>query len=304
MPNILVVDDSAVDRRFVGGLLTRQGRYNVDYAEDGSAALNRVRQSPPDLIITDLQMPNRNGLELVAAIRMHHAQIPVILMTGHGSEGLAVEALQRGAAGYVPKTQLGDRLLDAVEESLSMSKADRTYERLISCLTRCEFDFVLDNDPALIDPLVDLIQQMVAGMNLTDETGRFRIGAAVKESLLNAIYRGNLEVSFQAMQDTRVSLLEGQGADPVGQRRSQLPYAQRRVKVAVVIDGAAARFVIDDEGPGFDPSSVVPAGKPGSLDPQTGRGLVLMRAFMDDVQFNDKGNQVTLVKRRETVGRP
>lgn len=302
MPNILVVDDSAVDRRFVGGLLTRQGRHNVDYAEDGSSALNRVRQSPPDLIITDLQMPNRNGLELVAAIRMHHANIPVILMTGHGSEGLAVEALQRGAAGYVPKTLLGDRLLDAVEESLSMSKADRTYERLISCLARCEFDFVLDNDPALIDPLVDLIQQMVAGMNLTDETGRFRIGAAVKESLLNAIYRGNLEVSFQAMQDTRVSLLEGRGGDPVQLRRTQAPYAQRRVKVAVAIDGAAARFVIEDEGPGFDPASIVPAGKLGSLDPQTGRGLVLMRAFMDEVQFNEKGNQVTLLKRRETIG--
>jgi len=303
MPNVLIVDDSAVDRRFVGGLLTRQGRYNVDYAEDGAIALAKVRQSPPDLIVTDLQMPNRNGLELVAAVRMHHPNIPVILMTGHGSEGLAVEALQRGAAGYVPKPQLGDRLLDTIEEALSMARADRTYERLISCLARCEFDFKLDNDPALIDPLVDLIQQMVAGMNLTDETGRFRIGAAVKEALLNAMYRGNLEISFQQMQDTRVSLLEGKGGDPVKERRAQSPYRERRVKVDVLINSDEARFVILDEGPGFDSKILQPTGQPGSLDPQTGRGLILMRAFMDVVSFNDRSNEVTLVKRREPAGR-
>lgn len=302
MPSILIVDDSAVDRRFVGGLLTRQGRFDVDYAEDGSVALSRIRQAPPDVIVTDLQMPNRNGLELVAAIRLHYPGIPVILMTGHGSEALAVEALQRGATGYVPKPQLGERLMEVVEEAIAMARADRTYERLISCLMKCEFEFQLDNDPGLIDPLVDFIQQMVAGLSLTDETGRFRLGAAVKEALLNAVYRGNLEISFQEMQDTRVSLLEGKGKDPLSERRSQAPYRDRRVRVDVKIDREAARFVIADGGPGFNPKSLPPAGEPGSLDPQTGRGLTLMRAFMDEVSFNERGNEVTLVKRREAIG--
>ena len=60
-----------------------------------------------------------------------------------------------------------------------------------------------------------------------------------------------------------------------------------------------ARFIIRDEGAGFDPAKVPAAGQPGSLDPQTGRGLVLMRAFLDEVTFNSQGNEVTLVKRRE-----
>jgi CheY-like chemotaxis protein len=299
MPTVMIVDDSAVDRRFVGGLLSRDGRFQVEFAEDGTQALARMRQSAPDLIVTDLQMPNRNGLELVAAVRMHHPDVPIILMTGHGSEALAVEALQCGASNYVPKPQLGERLLESVEEALSLVRADRTYERLISCLKQCEFDFELDSDPGLIDPLVDLIQQMVAGMGLTDATGRFRIGAAVKEALLNAIYRGNLEVSFQQMQDTRVALLEGGKDDLIGQRRSQSPYRERKVRVAVSLDGQQSRFTIRDEGPGFDPSQIRQAGEPGSLDPESGRGLVLMRAFMDEVQFGDRGNEVTLVKRRE-----
>lgn len=300
MATILVVDDSAVDRRFVGGILGRDGRFQVEFAEDGAQALARVREARPDVIVTDLQMPNRNGLELVAAVRMHHPGVPIILMTGHGSEDLAVEALHRGAATYVPKPQLGERLLESVEDALSLARADRTHDRLISCLQRCEFDFVLDNDPGLVDPLVDLVQQMVAGMGLTDATGRFRVGAAIKEALLNAICRGNLEISFQETQESRVSLLEGKGGDLISRRRQEPAYKERKVQVAVAMNLEEARFVIRDEGPGFDPASVPAAGQPGSLDPQTGRGLVLMRAFLDEVTFNARGNEVTLVKRRET----
>lgn len=306
MANILVVDDSAVDRRFVGGLLKRQAEYAVEFAQDGSDALAKIRSQTPDVIVTDLQMPNRNGLELVSAVRMHHPGVPVILMTGHGSEGLAVEALHRGAAGYVPKPQLAERLLDAVKEALSLARADHSYERLISCLNRCEFDFELDNDPALIDPLVDLVQQMVAGMRLTDATGRFRVGAAIKEALLNAMIRGNLELSFQQLPDVR----EGSGGTApselqrvVQQRRSESPYVDRRVRVFIRIAPEEARLVVRDEGPGFDPSSLPPAGQPGSLDAQVGRGLVLMRAFLDEVRYSDLGNEVTLIKRREENGR-
>ena len=301
MATVLVVDDSAVDRRFVGGILARDGKLHVEFAEDGTEALAKMRQAVPDVIVTDLQMPNRNGLELVAAVRMHHPHVPIILMTGHGSEDLAVEALHRGAASYVPKPQLGERLLESVEEAIAMARADRTYDRLIACLRECDFDFELESDPGLIDPLVDLVQQMVAGMGLTDPTGRFRVGAGLKEALLNAIYRGNLEISFREMQDTRVSLLEGKGEDAVTRRRRQPPYSGRKVKVSIVMDPSQARFVVGDEGPGFDPGSVPAAGQPGSLDPQTGRGLVLMRAFFDEVTFNNAGNEVTLVKRRETA---
>jgi CheY-like chemotaxis protein len=299
MATVLVVDDSAVDRRFVGGVLARDGRFQVEYAEDGAQALARMRQVCPDVVVTDLQMPNRNGLELVTAVRMHHPGVPVILMTAHGSEDLAVEALQRGAANYVPKPQLGERLLESVDEALAMARADRTYERLISCLKRCDFLFELDNDPALVDPLVDLVQQMVAGMGLTDATGRFRIGAALKEALLNAIYRGNLEISFQQMQDTRVALLEGRGEDLARQRRATEPYKSRKVRVSIAMDPTQARFVVADEGPGFDPAAIPQPGAPGTLDPDCGRGLVLMRAFMDEVAYSAKGNEVTLVKRRE-----
>src|SRR5205085_4225967 len=102
-------------------------------------------------------------------------------------------------------------------------------------------------------------------------------------------------------QDTRVSLLEGKGEDMLTRRQSTAPHKDRKVRVHIEMDADQASFVVSDEGPGFDPSLVPAAGQPGSLDPETGRGLVLMRAFFDEVTFNNQGNEVTLVKRRETT---
>ena len=152
MTTVLVVDDSAVDRRLIGELLERRFQCSVEYAANGVEALARMEDAAPDLVVTDLTMPVMDGLELVRSMRTHHVSVPVILMTAFGSESLAVDALRQGAASYVPKSQIGERLLDTLAEVLTMARADRGHERLISCLAKTEFNFVLDNDPALIDP--------------------------------------------------------------------------------------------------------------------------------------------------------
>jgi len=300
MPKVLVVDDSKVDRRLVCEFLRKQSQWTVEDAANGVEALARMKDSPPDLILTDLNMPVMDGLELVTAMREHYPGVPVILITAYGSETLASEALRRGASSYVPKSQLADKLLDTMDEVVALARADRTYEQLIRCLTRTEFTFHLENNPALVDPLVDLVQQMVAGMNFADFTGRLRIGVALKEALLNALFHGNLEISMAEMQEVQDKLLDEKDASLVEQRRSQPPYRDRKIMVDVRIGDDEARFVIRDDGSGFDVAAVPDPGSPGSLEAEKGRGLSLMRTFMDEVTFNDKGNQVTMVKRRES----
>jgi len=299
MTTVLVVDDSAVDRRLVGGLLEQQPDCKIEYAADGVEAMERAKASLPDVIVTDLRMPRMDGLELVRAVRANHPTVPVILITAFGSETLAVEALKQGAAGYVPKPQISEKLLETVEEVVALARADRNYEKMINCLNRSEFTFFLEleNDPVLIDPLVELVKQSVARIRLCDFTGQLRIGVALKEALLNAIIRGNLEISpeqMHAAQENGVSLIE--------QRRSQPPYRDRRVIIDVKISTEEAQFVIRDEGPGFDVSSLPDPTESTVGGRKGGRGLSLMLTFMDEVTFNDVGNQVTLVKRRDDVG--
>ena len=79
--DILVVDDSEIDRCLVGGLLSGNPDYHVAYANSGAAALAHMRHSLPDVVISDLVMPELNGLELIGQVRQSYPLVPVILLT-------------------------------------------------------------------------------------------------------------------------------------------------------------------------------------------------------------------------------
>ncbi len=299
MALVLVVDDSGVDRRLAGGILEKRGGMTVEYASNGVEALERIENHLPDVVLTDLQMPEMDGLELVGRVRAKYPLIPVILMTAHGSEEIAVQALQRGAASYVAKSKLSQELPETLETVLAVAKADRHSDRLIDCLTRSETLYTLRNDSELVYPLVDHLQQLVTRMRFCDETGRIRVGIALEEALLNALYHGNLELSSEMIRDARSNVAREQGQTIIDQRRLETPYRDRRIHVQVTITHEEAKFVVRDEGPGFKPNDVPDPTDPANLERESGRGLLLMRSFMDDVQYNDAGNEVTLVKRRD-----
>jgi CheY-like chemotaxis protein/anti-sigma regulatory factor (Ser/Thr protein kinase) len=290
---VLVVDDSMVDRRFVGSLLERFGDLRVEYAADGAEALEKMAQSVPAVVLTDMIMPEMNGLELVAAVRSKYPSVPSILMTSLGNEQLAVQAMRQGAASYVPKRTLAHDLLPTVRSVLEVSQQEEISTRLMEYMTGMECRFVLDNDRSLISPLVGYLQESVAKLGLCNETDKVRIGIALDEALVNALYHGNLEVSSLLREE------DGAGYDLlVAQRLGETPFRDRRIYVDVKLSPQRAVFVVRDEGPGFDPLTLPDPTDPSNLDQVTGRGVLLMRTFMDEVHYNDAGNCVTMVKFR------
>ena len=82
------------------------------------------------------------------------------------------------------------------------------------------------------------------------------------------------------------------------------PYASRQIRVVVRLDGRAATFIIGDEGPGFDTSRLNRPVEPGDLASIGGRGLLLIRTFMDEVAFNPTGNSITMIKRLQAAADP
>lgn len=297
MTVVLVVDDSPLDRKLVGGLLEKKLGWKVEYAVSGAEALARIKQSPPDLVITDISMPEMDGLELVQHIREGFPEIPVILMTAYGSDLLAVEALERGAASYVPKSQLATRLAETADSVLRIAEQNRERERLFECLEYIEFEYVLENEPELIQPLVSVVQQTLAGVRFTDFPGRLQMGIALKEALLNALFHGNLEIKKEEIEAVSDRLLEDDELSLVEQRRRESPYRDRRIRVRIKITRDEAVFVVTDDGQGFDVEKVVRT-KEQTPELEQRRGVALMRTFMDEVLFNEKGNQVTLIKKR------
>jgi CheY-like chemotaxis protein len=293
MKNILVVDDAPGDRMLAGRLLEKDADLRVQFAGHGGEALAAMADAAFDLVVTDLMMPEMDGLQLVAAVRDRHPLVPVILMTSLGSEEIAVQALQQGAASYVPKTALPRDLLETARRVLAVSSQRRGHVRLMECLTRTEIAFELGNDKALIGPLVGYLQESVTALGLCNDGDRVRVGVALEEALSNALYHGNLEVdSALREQDFQAfySLAD--------ERARSAPFVERRIRVAARLSRDEAVFVVRDEGPGFDPSSLPDPTDPANLEKLSGRGVLLMRTFMDQVQFNDTGNEVTMIKRR------
>ncbi len=292
MTTILVVDDSTVDQRLAGGLLEKDENFVLRYAINGVDALEKIKGEVPDLVLTDLVMPEMDGLELVSMVRSEYPALPVILMTSAGNEEICVQALQAGAASYVPKRALAQRLTETVYQVIEVSTHERTVSRLMECMTMNHSTFELDNDNALIPPMVNYLLEEASRMGACDEIDRTRIGVALEESLVNALCHGNLEVGseLRGVDDEAYYAL-------LAERRSNEPYSSRRIHIDVIFTRDSAKFVIRDEGPGFDPDGLPDPTDPANLEKACGRGVLLMRSFMDEVSYNDDGNCVTLVKK-------
>ncbi len=296
MAKVLLVEDSptqAVEIR----MLLEEGAHEVRHVANGRIALDLLANEMLDLVVTDLEMPEVNGLELVEAMRLDYPHIPAVLVTARGSEELASEALQKGAAGYVPKNHLQALLNDTITDVLGVIRTDASFAKLISMLKKNVFVFDMPNDADLISPLVGLLMQVVSGMELLGGTDMVRLGVAIEHALLNAMYRGNLELGPSVTPPHRAIVYDDATTDLIERRKNEEPYKSRMVHVEATASENEIRILIRDNGKGFDASKIPDAAAPEVLDSESGRGLVLMKSFADELIFNDKGNEVTLIKR-------
>lgn len=293
MTRIMIVDDLNVDRHLVGKILGKDVESELQYAQHGEEALAMMEQAVPDLVITDLVMPKVDGLELVATIREQHPGLPVILMTSLGSEDVAAEALRVGAVSYVPKRYLARDLIETVQGVLAVASTENAQTRLMECMRHRTDEYVIQNEPHLFDTLVHQLQQSVVHIGLYAETDCTRLGVALAEALANAHCHGNLGVPSELREQD-----DGAFHALLEERSKELPYACRTITVQVELESEKGVFSIRDEGAGFDISRLPDPSDPSYFDRPSGRGILLMKAFMDDVIYNATGNEVTLVKYR------
>jgi len=294
MPSILVVEDSPEQARMIASLLEAAG-FEVEIAPDGVEALRLSAARIPDLVVTDLIMPNMNGLELVKALKQTYPRMPVILMTAFGNDEIALRALERGASSYVPKRHMRQELVSTAQNVLAVAQAEREQVEVLDRMVSSEATLVLENDQNLIAPLVRHIQELLSlRWAESDEGDIVQIGVAIQEALLNAMHHGNLEVDSELREtspDAYQRLIE--------QRRHMEKFRARRIDVTFRLTRKELKVVVGDEGRGFDPDAVGNPTDPANLERVSGRGLYLICTFMDDVKHNALGNEITMLKQRE-----
>ena len=130
MSRILIVDDEASIRRSLAGILSDEG-FSPAEAPEGEAALAELRgETPPDLVLLDIAMPGRDGVEILEEMQRTWPSLPVVMMSGHGTIETAVRATQLGAFDFLEKPLSVEKLLLTIRHALERARLERENRRL------------------------------------------------------------------------------------------------------------------------------------------------------------------------------
>ena len=116
--NLLVVDDSATTRMLISITLKKDSSYRISEVSDGAEAVAKLAAENFDIVLTDINMPKMNGLELISHIRSKDKDLPIVVITTLGEESDRDQGLARGANAYLTKPISGPKLLALVKELL------------------------------------------------------------------------------------------------------------------------------------------------------------------------------------------
>jgi two-component system NtrC family response regulator len=143
METILIVDDEKNYPRILGAVLEEEG-FEILTANSGAEALEILQTSQTDLVLTDMKMPEMDGIDLLEKIKTRDPQLPVIMMTAHGTVDKAVEAMQKGAYSYILKPFDNDRLIIYVNKAIAVYRVIKENRRLRSAVsTRYSFGNII-----------------------------------------------------------------------------------------------------------------------------------------------------------------
>lgn len=292
---ILVLAANESEQAFVRRVIESRAAWHVNFAKNEKEALSHIAANPPSVFLMDMQDVGGRSIDFIDKLRRKFPAVPVVVLIRHDDEPV-FHALRRGAVNYVPWRLIEEELVDILESVLLAAEVRRCRSRLLSHLLHHELHFALRNDTTLIPALITLFQDSLLGLGICDLAESIRVNMALEEALLNAIYHGNLEVSSTLRNDAQ------RGDEPyreeIERRRRLSPYRDRTVAVLAIFHPQQAMFVIRDEGPGFDPSALPDPTDPDNIELASGRGLLLIRTFMDEVRHNEKGNEITMIKRK------
>lgn len=294
MSRILVVNpDPAVQLRALK-LLNAGCDWDAEPCATSEQALERLEADDFELILLDLTLAAEDRHSFLEQLHKTRKIRPVLLTGDQGTIDQVVEALQAGAAGFVHTSKLEADLINHVIRVANASHRNKCHARLLDCMTSSTSTFAIENDPLLLPTLLVRFQSSVSLFSVCEPADRTRIGIALEEAMSNALYHGNLEVDSKLREEDLEAYYE-----LAGERRFSEPYASRKIHITETLTEDAATFTIRDEGPGFDTSKLDQGADENNLEKLSGRGLLMMKSFMDEVIYNDKGNEVTLVKRKK-----
>jgi two-component system NtrC family sensor kinase len=246
---VLIIEDRRENIVHLANNVLKPKGYRVITAMDGQRGLQRILSDRPDLIILDLNMPKMDGLEVLATLQEQQVDIPVILTTFYGSEQVAQQALQLGAADYVVKPFSAGEMLDAVERALA-----QRVQRSAS------------PEPAETIPLTRQVERWMRDMNILTRVGKALVAQLDLESVCSrtveaAIYLTRADHAFLfLMEDSDKTRLRLRAAR--GTRDQQVRLLDQPVETGLAVQVATSGKIVLQTRPLSDQMLVELAASP------------------------------------------
>ncbi|MBI1184715.1 response regulator [bacterium] len=170
MPKILIVDDEEVIRQTLIDILEYEG-YEIDTAADGLEAVKKINSTKYDAVLCDIKMPRMDGLEVLEQVAPNHPQLPVVMISGHGTLETAVEAVKMGAFDYISKPPDLNRLLITMRNAVDKNNLV-TETKILRKKVSKSFDILGESDAInQIKDTIDKVAQTEARVLITGGNG-------------------------------------------------------------------------------------------------------------------------------------
>ncbi|MCB2226392.1 MAG: response regulator [Desulfarculaceae bacterium] len=263
-----MADDEKLMTELLRRCLEDKG-YRVVAAADGKQALDHLRAHEFDLLITDVRMPYLDGLQLLKAAKDLNPRLPVVVISGYGEAETVVQALKAGAENFLAKPLDLDALEHVVEQSLSLASIQPRGCALPTIWQQTRME--APSRPECVQEVVYQLALSAVAVGFARPDLDNHLKLALVEAVTNAMEHGN--------------------------RWDQ----DKQIRVTAEITSGEIQVTIRDEGEGFDHHSVLNPTANERLLSERGRGVFLIKSIMDQVIYNESGNEVTLIKRQEPV---
>src|SRR5918992_773833 len=264
---ILIVDGNAELRGVLSDALREQG-HEVVATGDRAEAVGREDLEEFDLVISDLTEDASGGIEIISELKRKRLFVPIVVSSEEAQQHGLVKAFKLGAANLLRKPYDKEELRSIVEKTLGY-KLRFVEDLKVLPFVRERIEFELPSDLSLMNGVLHYLIERVAALGVVkpDSSNLF---IALDEAFVNAVKHGNR-------------------SDP-----------HKLVRITADLSAKEARFTIEDEGEGFDVKAIPDPLDPSNLFKTSGRGVLLIYNIMDEIEYNERGNSLTMVKRPES----
>lgn len=294
---ILVVDDEDIIREVIASKISKSLGYEVSQANNGKDALAEIDRAMPDLVVTDIKMPEMSGIELLSEIRKRRVSVPVIILTGYGTMEDAIAAIRLGAKSFIKKPFDINQIISLIENIFAVHQETADVQEVVPFIRSQSFTIRIPNNYIYLSKVINYVFATVRDCWEMDSSRLNDIKVALYEALLNGFEHGNLAVD---KEDKAKCLMLGHNE----YRKYLLEHMEeprnrgKSITVFVSIDPIRSEVRVLDDGAGFDHSRFDEDLDPEAFMKTYGRGLFLIKSLMDEVSFNDRGNMIRFMKYR------